>query len=60
MDPQSPLLSVSQASGGPAFSLDIQTLLIVTALAFLPGIVLLMTSSRGSSWCLRSSGRRWG
>lgn len=32
------------AGGGEAYSLDVQTLLIITALAFLPAIILLMTS----------------
>lgn len=39
------LMSAHAAKGGEvAYSLDVQTLLIITALAFLPAIVLLMTS----------------
>ncbi|GHD98100.1 flagellar biosynthesis protein FliP [Defluviimonas sp. 20V17] len=40
----SPLVSVTTQGHGQVFSLDIQTLLIITLLAFLPGLVLLMTS----------------
>lgn len=36
--------SVSQSAHHAVYSLDIQTLLIVTGLAFLPGLILLMTS----------------
>lgn len=39
-----PIASVTTQGSSQVFSLDIQTLLIVTLLAFLPGIVLLMTS----------------
>jgi len=44
--PDSPLPLASLTSHGNAhvFSLDIQTLLIITLLAFLPGLILLMTS----------------
>ena len=31
-------------NGGEAYSLDVQSLLVITALAFLPGLILLMTS----------------
>jgi flagellar biosynthetic protein FliP len=31
-------------SGGASYSLDVQTLLVITTLAFLPGLLLLMTS----------------
>jgi flagellar biosynthetic protein FliP len=39
-----PLLMSSSAAGNVSYSLDIQTLIIITALAFLPGLILLMTS----------------
>jgi flagellar biosynthetic protein FliP len=39
-----PLLSSSNAAGTGTYSLDVQTLLVITALAFLPGILLLMTA----------------
>lgn len=32
------------ANGGEAYSLNVQSLLVITALAFLPGLILLMTS----------------
>jgi flagellar biosynthetic protein FliP len=38
------LLTAAPGHGGEAYSLDIQTLLLITSLAFLPGILLLMTS----------------
>lgn len=38
-----PLLTSSTAAGNVSYSLDIQTLIIITALAFLPGLILLMT-----------------
>jgi flagellar biosynthesis protein FliP len=38
------LMTAAQHANDVAYSLDIQTLLIVTLLAFLPGIVLLMTA----------------
>ncbi len=38
------LLSSTTNPGGSAYSLNVQTLLVVTALAFLPGILLLMTA----------------
>lgn len=44
-DPSLSLLNAhATPHGGEAYSLDVQTLLIITALAFLPAIVLLMTS----------------
>jgi flagellar biosynthetic protein FliP len=39
-----PLLSSSSTAGTGTYSLDVQTLLVITALAFLPGILLLMTA----------------
>lgn len=39
-----PLAKVASQGHDQIFSLDIQTLLIITMLAFLPGIILLMTS----------------
>jgi flagellar biosynthetic protein FliP len=38
------LLSATPTQGGSAYSLNLQTLLVITALAFLPGIILLMTA----------------
>jgi flagellar biosynthesis protein FliP len=38
------LLSATPTQGGSSYSLDLQTLLVITGLAFLPGIVLLMTA----------------
>jgi flagellar biosynthetic protein FliP len=38
------LLSATPAQGGSAYSLNVQTLLVITGLAFLPGILLLMTA----------------
>jgi len=44
-DPSLTLMHAQPAAhGGQAYSLDIQTLLIITGLAFLPAIVLMMTS----------------
>jgi flagellar biosynthetic protein FliP len=37
------LLSEIPAKGGGSYSLDVQTLLVITSLAFLPGMLLLMT-----------------
>jgi flagellar biosynthetic protein FliP len=37
------LMSAAPAKGGTDYSLNVQTLLMVTALAFLPGLLLLMT-----------------
>lgn len=43
--PRLPLLQVAQGpQGGTAYSLDVQTLLIMTGLVFLPAVLLLMTS----------------
>lgn len=39
-----PLLTATPGGKGDVYSLDVQTLLIITALAFLPGILLLMTA----------------
>lgn len=39
-----PLASVTGQGGSGVLSLDIQTLIIITLLAFLPGLILLMTS----------------
>ncbi len=38
------LLSQIPAKGGATYSLDVQTLLLITGLAFLPGLLLLMTA----------------
>jgi flagellar biosynthesis protein FliP len=38
------LMNATPAQGGASYSLDVQTLLIITSLAFLPGILLLMTA----------------
>lgn len=38
------LVTSSLKNGGSVYSLDVQSLLVITALAFLPGIILLMTS----------------
>ncbi len=38
------LLSASPGHGGDAYSLNVETLLLITGLAFLPGILLLMTA----------------
>jgi len=38
------LLSSVPSKGGGTYSLDVQTLLVITSLAFLPGILLLMTA----------------
>ncbi len=37
------LLSAGGQQGQPSYSLNVQTLLVITGLAFLPGIILLMT-----------------
>lgn len=39
-----PLLTATPGAKGDIYSLNVQTLLIITALAFLPGILLLMTA----------------
>lgn len=39
-----PLLTATPGNKGDVYSLNVQTLLIITALAFLPGILLLMTA----------------
>lgn len=39
-----PLLTATPGGKGDVYSLNVQTLLIITALAFLPGILLLMTA----------------
>ncbi len=38
------LLNAVSGSNGASYSLDVQTLLVITALAFLPGLILLMTA----------------
>jgi len=38
------LLSAAPSNGGAAYSLNVETLLVITGLAFLPGILLLMTA----------------
>jgi len=38
------LMNVVSGAGGQEYSLDVQTLLVITGLAFLPGILLLMTA----------------
>lgn len=43
-DPSLDLMNAHAGGSGTRYSLDVQTLLIVTALAFLPAIILLMTS----------------
>ena len=43
-DPGIPFLNATQAAGGTAYSLPIQTLLFLTALSFLPAILLMMTA----------------
>jgi flagellar biosynthetic protein FliP len=44
MDPTNlALMTATPHGGGVVYSLDVQTLLIITGLAFLPGLVLLMT-----------------
>ena len=43
-DPGIPFMSATQAGGGTAYSLPIQTLLFLTALSFLPAILLMMTA----------------
>ncbi len=43
-DPTITLVQSIASNGGAKYSLDVQTLLVITALAFLPGLILLMTS----------------
>ena len=43
-DPGIPFMSATQTGGGTAYSLPIQTLLFLTALSFLPAILLMMTA----------------
>lgn len=43
-DPGIPFLTSTAAAGGTAYSLPIQTLLFLTALSFLPAILLMMTA----------------
>lgn len=43
-DPGIPLLNSAPAAGGTAYSLPIQTLLFLSALSFLPAILLMMTA----------------
>jgi flagellar biosynthetic protein FliP len=38
------IVNALASNGGEAYSLNVQTLLVITTLAFLPGLVLLMTS----------------
>ena len=38
------LMQAAATNGGQTYSLDVQTLLVITSLAFLPGILLLMTA----------------
>ncbi len=38
------LIKSMASNGGASYSLDVQTLLVITVLAFLPGLMLLMTS----------------
>jgi flagellar biosynthetic protein FliP len=38
------LMNAVAGNGGEAYSLNVQTLLVITSLAFLPGIILLMTA----------------
>lgn len=38
------IVNTLAANGGEAYSLNVQSLLVITALAFLPGLILLMTS----------------
>jgi flagellar biosynthetic protein FliP len=38
------LLNATPGNGGEAYSLNVETLLVITGLAFLPGILLLMTA----------------
>src|ERR1700710_589185 len=38
------LMNAATSGGNQAYSLNVQTLLVITALAFLPGILLLMTA----------------
>jgi len=43
-DPTLTLVKSLASNGGASYSLDVQSLLVITALAFLPGLLLLMTS----------------
>ena len=43
-DPTLTLVKTLAGNGGANYSVDVQSLLVVTALAFLPGLLLLMTS----------------
>lgn len=43
-DPGIPFLNATQAGGATAYSLPIQTLLFLTALSFLPAVLLMMTA----------------
>lgn len=43
-DPGIPFLNATTAGGGTAYSLPIQTLLFLTALSFLPALLLMMTA----------------
>lgn len=43
-DPGIPFLNATQAGGGTAYSLPVQTLLFLSALSFLPAILLMMTA----------------
>lgn len=38
------IVNTLAANGGESYSLNVQSLLVITTLAFLPGLVLLMTS----------------
>ncbi|GHD55486.1 flagellar type III secretion system pore protein FliP [Jeongeupia chitinilytica] len=43
-DPGLPFMNATQAAGGTAYSLPLQTLLFLTALTFLPAMLLMMTA----------------
>lgn len=43
-DPGLTIVNTLAANGGNSYSLNVQSLLIITTLAFLPGLILLMTS----------------
>ncbi|MBM3116204.1 flagellar type III secretion system pore protein FliP [Jeongeupia naejangsanensis] len=43
-DPGLPFMNATQATGGTAYSLPLQTLLFLTALTFLPAMLLMMTA----------------
>ena len=59
MDPTNlALMTAAQHGGGVVYSLDIQTLLIITGLAFLPGLILLMSAFTRIIVILSMSGRR--